>query len=85
MILRHPNKTLWTSWNRFFFYLTGEKSKLVQNLKSLQYSVILRQLTVVENAGQDRLSRQVSMPAEFGESYGNYAEKFFSLADRLFS
>lgn len=50
----------------------------MQNLKSLQYSVILRQLTVVENAGQDRLSRQVSMPAEFGESYGNYAENFFS-------
>lgn len=61
-----------------FFFSTGEKSKPVQNLKSLQYSVILRQLTVVENAGQDRLSRQVSMPAEFGESYGNYAENFFS-------
>lgn len=59
------------------FSSTGEKSKPVQNLKSLQYSVILRQLTVVENAGQDRLSRQVSMPAEFGESYGNYAVNFF--------
>lgn len=69
------------------FFSTGDKSKPVQNFKSLQYSVILRQLTVVENAGQDRLSRQISMPAEFGEPYGNYRMQriSFPLADCLFS
>ncbi|XP_061172369.1 lysosomal-trafficking regulator-like isoform X2 [Saccostrea echinata] len=48
----------------------GENSQVLQNLKSLQYSVILFQLNVVENAGQEKVFRQVSVPESLTESPG---------------
>ncbi|XP_056022508.1 lysosomal-trafficking regulator-like isoform X3 [Ostrea edulis] len=47
----------------------GEKCTHVQSLQSLQYSIVLCQLSVVENAGQDKYKRQTSSPAEFGETH----------------
>ena len=52
--------------------LTGEQCKHLQSLRSLQYSVILRQLSIVENAGQEKYHRQASLPAEFGDSHGEF-------------
>lgn len=52
--------------------LTGDQCKHLQSLKSLQYSVILRQLSIVENAGQEKYHRQASLPAEFGDSHGEF-------------
>ncbi|XP_078313286.1 lysosomal-trafficking regulator-like isoform X5 [Crassostrea virginica] len=56
----------------------GEQCKHLQSLKSLQYSVILRQLSIVENAGQEKYHRQASLPAEFGDSHGHLYGSSFS-------